>query len=460
MTISPPVEGALFRHQLRPLSHRCKTREAQWQWRHLKRCAGSYGRWAMLLILSAAQYSMIWRTMNIGKVWTAAAAVVPHGTGTGEGTETPWYPFNFSACLLLKDANIILPEWLAYHYTILPLRRLIVGLDPSSLTDPRPILDLYRDLGMDISVWTNETFIFDGRSSHEKRNFLTPNSTDEDRFKFYRWRQACFYTECLRQLKKENRTWTAVVDADEYVGFNYYDPNEGPPWWCKNRQDQYPNVTQCELEYVNDIRTKKHPRSKLPLLETGVTAAAHIASGVDFMYDASEPACIVFSRITVGAKESNPDDVKRGVPDGFDPMLFHTLRYRKREVLQNSLPGKSFVDVSRYDGRVVANPHRPIVRKCRNGPFVKNAEGSYRVYHYTGSIESFLRPGYDSRGKATFEKRQKYEVGGEDDTLRPWLARFVKLVGKETALEVTEKVRRHATQEMQHLIEEAKKSKE
>jgi len=34
-------------------------------------------------------------------------------------------PFSFSACLLIKDNNIILPEWLAYHYTVLPLRRLI-----------------------------------------------------------------------------------------------------------------------------------------------------------------------------------------------------------------------------------------------------------------------------------------------------------------------------------------------
>ena len=41
---------------------------------------------------------------------------------------------SWSACLLLKDNNIILPEWLAYHYTVLPLRRLIVAVDPSSKT--------------------------------------------------------------------------------------------------------------------------------------------------------------------------------------------------------------------------------------------------------------------------------------------------------------------------------------
>jgi len=44
------------------------------------------------------------------------------------------FSFPFSACLIIKDDNIILPEWMAYHYTILPLRRLIVGVDVMSYT--------------------------------------------------------------------------------------------------------------------------------------------------------------------------------------------------------------------------------------------------------------------------------------------------------------------------------------
>jgi hypothetical protein len=62
------------------------------------------------------------------------------------------FPFTFSACLLVKDDNQLLPEWLAYHYTIMPLRRLIVGVDPLSLTRVEPILDKYRELGMEIDV--------------------------------------------------------------------------------------------------------------------------------------------------------------------------------------------------------------------------------------------------------------------------------------------------------------------
>ena len=51
------------------------------------------------------------------------------------GVEDQQLPFTFSACLMIKDNNILLPEWLAYHYTVLPLRRLIVGVDTLSHTD-------------------------------------------------------------------------------------------------------------------------------------------------------------------------------------------------------------------------------------------------------------------------------------------------------------------------------------
>jgi hypothetical protein len=61
-------------------------------------------------------------------------------------------PFNFSACLMLKDQNKILPEWLAYHYEVLPLRRLIIGVDPFSETSPDTIVQAFHEIGMEISV--------------------------------------------------------------------------------------------------------------------------------------------------------------------------------------------------------------------------------------------------------------------------------------------------------------------
>jgi hypothetical protein len=42
----------------------------------------------------------------------------------------------FSACLLIKDDNDILSEWIAYHYHVLKMRRLVVAVDPLSIESP------------------------------------------------------------------------------------------------------------------------------------------------------------------------------------------------------------------------------------------------------------------------------------------------------------------------------------
>ena len=38
----------------------------------------------------------------------------------------------FAACLLVLEDHMMLTEWIAYHYTTLPLRSLIIGLDPKN----------------------------------------------------------------------------------------------------------------------------------------------------------------------------------------------------------------------------------------------------------------------------------------------------------------------------------------
>eukprot|EP00588_Corethron_pennatum_P009150 CAMPEP_0194271248 /NCGR_PEP_ID=MMETSP0169-20130528/5088_1 /TAXON_ID=218684 /ORGANISM="Corethron pennatum, Strain L29A3" /LENGTH=204 /DNA_ID=CAMNT_0039013557 /DNA_START=100 /DNA_END=711 /DNA_ORIENTATION=+ len=62
-----------------------------------------------------------------------------------------------SACLLVKDDNHILSEWIAYHYTTLPLRHLVVAVDPISETSPADILGRWnKEMDMDIHMWGDE----------------------------------------------------------------------------------------------------------------------------------------------------------------------------------------------------------------------------------------------------------------------------------------------------------------
>jgi hypothetical protein len=66
----------------------------------------------------------------------------------------------FAACILIKDDNHWLIEWLAYHYHVMPLRYLIVAIDPDSKTSPIPILKRYKDSKrMSISIWDDAMFM-------------------------------------------------------------------------------------------------------------------------------------------------------------------------------------------------------------------------------------------------------------------------------------------------------------
>ena len=128
-------------------------------------------------------------------------------------------PFDFAACLLIKDDNVILPEWLAYHYQVLPLRHLIIGLDPFALTSPNKIVDEFRKEGIDITIWQEDDYLFEGMQSYNRRVFA--HDTQEVKVAGYLWRQRAFMTSCIREFKHRGSIrWTLLVDTDEYISFN------------------------------------------------------------------------------------------------------------------------------------------------------------------------------------------------------------------------------------------------
>ena len=66
----------------------------------------------------------------------------------------------FSGCLVLKDDNDRITEWLAYHWLVLPLKYLVVAVDPTGTTSPESILKLWNssNMGMDIVLWNDIDF--------------------------------------------------------------------------------------------------------------------------------------------------------------------------------------------------------------------------------------------------------------------------------------------------------------
>ena len=85
------------------------------------------------------------------------------------------YPTNeegLAACLLVNDENPRLPEWIAYHYHTLPLRSLIVAVDPASRSSPANILNTWREvMGLDVQIWKEERYMpYGGDGACDKSN--------------------------------------------------------------------------------------------------------------------------------------------------------------------------------------------------------------------------------------------------------------------------------------------------
>mmetsp|Transcript_7544 Transcript_7544/g.16306 ORF Transcript_7544/g.16306 Transcript_7544/m.16306 type:complete len:404 (-) Transcript_7544:183-1394(-) len=337
-------------------------------------------------------------------------------------------PFHFSACLIIKDSNIILPEWLAYHYTRLPLRRLIVAVDPLSVTDPSPILDEYARIGLNTTIWQ-----------------LDP-SKGRDLFSEYKQRQKDFYASCLKQLKSEwiqdhsNAKWALFIDVDEYLSFNHYEEGEGKPSHCRGD-------ATCIHDFDEGIKNGTHYRKRFGEFKT---AAAYINEPMldPHFYSNKTKPCIVISRLLFPAKETGLNGLPT-LPSGLNASNFHTLRFRHRASVIEPQIGKSMVDLSRMRDYNIPSIHRLNNNCTGNNGWVHNSEMGFRVHHYVGTWESFRRPGFDSRGKRKFDERNRVKALKLDTSIdTTWLTKFVNQVGIHRALTLTQDFRMDAELEM------------
>ena len=68
---------------------------------------------------------------------------------------------SLSICLLIKDDNMLLPEWISYHYWAVQLRHLIVAIDPASSTSPVPILTRFTQQlpKLHVTIWSDDDYM-------------------------------------------------------------------------------------------------------------------------------------------------------------------------------------------------------------------------------------------------------------------------------------------------------------
>lgn len=126
---------------------------------------------------------------------------------------------HFSACLLVMDDNPRLAEWLAYHYHVLPLRYLIIAVDPRSQTCPTLFLNRWRRQGMVIEEWSDADFWRKNLTGKEPAQALDEATANlQKKRDRHRGRQKYFYRTCLERMQKQNRTWVSLHDSDGKQG--------------------------------------------------------------------------------------------------------------------------------------------------------------------------------------------------------------------------------------------------
>jgi hypothetical protein len=321
---------------------------------------------------------------------------------------------SFAACLLIMDDNHILIEWLAYHYHILPLRRLIVAVDPRSQTSPTSILDRYRERGlMKITDWTDEDLMPAGHAQiRESLNRKKDPKKIDPLVDLHRDRQSYFISQCLATLKDEGADWVIHMDTDEYILPNY------------NAQDPYRVYNTSNMTIHQMIQSKKQVDD-------------HMGS-----------TCISLPRLRVGTKESNLPVVENEVPNGLNASNFQTLRWRWRakfDARWSNGMAKAMVDVSKIKHKYLQpdvrkhNAHRPVTKKCLvRHMFIDNANSTFLVHHYGGTWEQWSfrqdarRNLENDRTWEAYRKLQLFE-DGETGHIRPWLSEFVQRNGQELA---------------------------
>ena len=342
----------------------------------------------------------------------------------------------FAQCLLVMDDNHRLIEWMAYHYHVLPLRYMIVTVDPRSQTSPEWIWNRYRQLGVYIETWHDSDF---WRSSSKP---IPANATLQLKRDRHRGRQKFFYRQCLIALKKANRTWVALHDSDEYLLYNHKGGDGYADWEAKMQ-------ARHEQSQLHGHKKRLKPSQTPPTTAAQGALIQYIRQEQEAGLDYYQSPCLGVPRLMFGAAPSTDAELHRQVPPNYWNRLDHldTLFYRhhapRNDFVKNAL-GKVLIDVSRVDMEHTPpfmSLHRPIKKLC-SAPWHDDWESGLRINHYLGSWESYSFRDDSRRGFERSLEQWEYKASTNgaltDDNIRPWLQGLVESEGATNAAHMLE----------------------
>jgi hypothetical protein len=350
---------------------------------------------------------------------------------------------SIAICLKISDDNMILPEWLAYHYTMLPLRYLVVSNDPRSQTSPLEVLERWNNTtnytDLHYWMWDDSDFLDETALENTKHLAARNDSVRADKGRLF-VRQNRFMVRCNRYFKAMNVTWVAHIDTDESIAFNRVTERDQHLWNAKQTTVQstpstlFRNATWKE---AMQIRHAIYPSN--PTEDGTVYDAIQKLQPRMMRY----PNCLPMARWRHGSLEDmschdttstkTKTTTKTTTMDTSGLETFRYVQAANPEYFLHNQWAKAIVDVSQLGTRMLkaVNPHRPAVA-CPK-PDISYTESILLTYHYTGSWER-----YGFRQDARRSKEDWNERGSLNDTtscdkqIQTWLPKFVALVGSES----------------------------
>ncbi len=361
-----------------------------------------------------------------------------------------------AGCLLLKDDNDRLAEWLAYHWLTLPLKYLLVAIDPTGTTSPRHILEKWgaqndnkssnsttaststmnmnmnlTTMGIEIEIWDDVDY------DHWINEELDEKHKHRDR-------QKRFLADCELYHKEKGRSWLAVIDPDEYITFNLI--NDDDPVMNDNSAiDEDVPEKFLSKKYVNEMYSVRRGFGSVKnYLNSGhyqeqQTVFSFIQKNQHKEPWISEP-CYLMPRLFFSAVESSPNVLSKSNVEqyGLNPLQFSTLRYfhhARRGGFEYNHYGKVLVDLRRILRKEIERDmysiHRPNYKSCLR-PVKPYFDGVLRVHHYLGSWTQYSARSDVRRSRERFDKFGSVDYG-TDYQLQSWLHAFVEVVGVEKA---------------------------
>jgi hypothetical protein len=240
-----------------------------------------------------------------------------------------------AACLLVKDDNHWLIEWIAYHYITLPLRYLVIAVDPDSFTSPDQIIQRWNISYIDIRLWKNSDYMDHDLIAKRLRQRAITNSLKNKEQQMRRLAQANadrhtrFISKCSQYHKSRGRKWVAHLDVNEYVVFNNNIPRQ--PTELKS--------------YNHSIQQNTPIRS---LMSTDNVTVLQVMSQIakEFRPQWSDKGCIAMSSFLFGPRETGDIDMKSTETPttniaSIEMRKLNTYRYlyHSKEIINNSASG-------------------------------------------------------------------------------------------------------------------------